>query len=72
MSKQLTYGGKYEPTSYEKKSILDDYLETMIQRKCNCVSDICKRLKITKSFFMACLNDKKFDTNGYYIAPKRG
>ncbi|MCG3884165.1 hypothetical protein I3271_05645 [Photobacterium leiognathi] len=72
MSTDMVYGGKYTPATYSKKAMLDDFLEVMIQRKCNCINDICKRLKVTKSFFMACLNTDKFITNGYYIAPKRG
>lgn len=71
MSNQKSiYGGIYNPSVYAKKSILDDFLETLIIRKCNRIDDICNRLKISYEKFMDNLNTDKFVTNGYYIAPK--
>ena len=65
-----TYGGKYEPTMFTKESVFDNFLTTMIKRKCNRIDDLCNRLRVNKDLFMSRLNLEKFITNGYYIAPR--
>ncbi|HIF9321637.1 hypothetical protein ACWU37_21015 (plasmid) [Photobacterium damselae subsp. damselae] len=65
-----TYGGFFRPQSFEKVRLFDAYLHKMIERKCNKVDDLCKRLKLDKSVFFEHLDHDVFITNGYYIAPK--